>query len=63
MKNEPQIGRKPIKADFMFFFNFVKMINKRGFYAFNLFKNESQIGRRPIKGIICFKFNFVEKPP
>ena len=48
MKNEPKIGRRPMKG---------------GYYTFNLIlkKNEPQIGRRPIKGEIIFLITFYEK--
>ena len=48
MKNEPKIGRRPMKG---------------GYYTFNLIlkKNEPQIGRRPIKGDIIFAIKLNEK--
>jgi hypothetical protein len=41
LENGPKIGRRPIKEDFILFFNFLK--------------NGPKIGRRPIKEDLCFK--------
>jgi hypothetical protein len=70
LKNEPQIGRRPIKEMLCFLFIFVEKCtpnrpktDKGGYYIFNsiLMKNEPQIGRRQIKVILCFLFNFFGK--
>ena len=70
MKNEPQIGRRPIKEMLCFLFNFVESESqidrrpiKERYYIFNLIlkKNEPQIGRRPIKGDIIFAIKLNEK--
>ena len=47
LKNESQIGQRPIKEEIMFYFN--------------LLKNEPQIGRRPIKEETFFLVNFDTK--
>ena len=61
VKNEPKIGRRPIKVDFMLLI--CKKLShksaegrKTGFLCFklNLFKNEPKIGPRPIKGESMF---------
>ena len=56
LKNEPKIGRRPIKEDILSIIKFYwkmsqKSADNRGFYVLdlNLLKNEPQIGRRPIK--------------
>ena len=45
LKNEPQIGRRPIKVDFLLIFSI-------------LLGNEPKISRRPIKGDFMFLFIF-----
>jgi hypothetical protein len=48
LKNEPLIGRKPIKEDIIFIIEFCRKISTK-----------SAEGRK--KGILCSLFNFVEK--
>ena len=70
LKNEPQIGRRPIKRDIKFLFYFIEKwapnrpkADKKGYYIYYLIllKNEAQIGRRPIKGDIIFLILFCWK--
>ena len=70
LKNEPQIGRKPIKEDIIFSIEFCQKISPKSAEAdkwgFNvhyliLLKNEPKIDLRPIKEDLSFLFIFERK--
>jgi hypothetical protein len=72
VKNEPQIGRRPIKESFMFEIKICEKMSPKsvkgllqGVLCFNsnLWKNKPQIGRKPIKGRFMFKLKFVKNEP